>query len=168
MQLAAVAVGSRVWAIGGNDANGPAFASVDVYDPATDRWTAAAPLETARYGLSAVLFGGNVYAIGGQAAHGALPIVEIASPSDGRWQPGPALPEGLTRLGVAQLNEELHAMEGTKHFALAAGANAWRPAPAMPTSRHGLAAAALGGRLYTVGGCSDDLVDLGVNEIYAP
>src|SRR5205823_10463226 len=109
---AAITIDGHVWAIGGNDANGPALATVDVYDPASDRWTAATPIETARYGLSVIVFSGDVYAIGGQDGSGALPTVEVASPTDGRWRSGPAMPESLTRLALAVLNGGVHAVEG--------------------------------------------------------
>jgi hypothetical protein len=54
-----------IYAIGGFDGNG-AVATVDAYDPASDKWIAKAPLHTARAWLAAVAApGGLIYAIGG-------------------------------------------------------------------------------------------------------
>lgn len=166
MQLTAVAVDGRVWAIGGNDASGPPLGTVDVYDPAVDRWSTSAPLPTPRYGLAAAIFDGRVYVAGGQDSFGPVAAVEFISPPDTSWYAGPPLPEGLTRLGLASAGGQLRALAGVSHFALSSGATGWERVRAMPTSRHGLAAVALNGTMYAIGGCSDDLVDLGVNEVF--
>lgn len=68
MDLAAAAVGGKIYVFGGFDSNRQAMNDVDVYDPNTDTWdTSPADLPTARAGLYAVgIKGGTVYVIGGQ------------------------------------------------------------------------------------------------------
>ncbi len=45
---AAVALGGKLWVIGGEERKGQASRAVEVYDPATDVWTKRAPLKTPR------------------------------------------------------------------------------------------------------------------------
>jgi hypothetical protein len=57
------------------------FSIVYVYDPATDMWTtAAAPLPTARAGLTAAIVDGRIYAIGGQQGSVKVHTVEEYDP----------------------------------------------------------------------------------------
>lgn len=47
------------------------MAQTEAYDPVTDRWTAMAPIPTARHGLGAAAVGGKIYVIGGGIRPGA-------------------------------------------------------------------------------------------------
>jgi N-acetylneuraminic acid mutarotase len=58
----------RIYAIGGLNSfnNSGVLATVEVYDPKTNSWSAVAPMPTARWGLAAVLgLDGRIYALGG-------------------------------------------------------------------------------------------------------
>jgi N-acetylneuraminic acid mutarotase len=50
-----------------------------VYDPASDRWTTAAALPTARHGIGAASLGDRIYVIGGGPAAGfaQTAVVEV-------------------------------------------------------------------------------------------
>ena len=66
-------------ALGGIDPN---FAAHDIYEPATNAWSAAAPLPTGRAGLAAVTGpDGLVYAIGGEQ----VTVVEAYDPATDTW-----------------------------------------------------------------------------------
>ena len=66
--LAAVAVNGRIYAIGGQ---GPtididtALASVEIYDPVANIWSAGQPMPNGRYGCAAASLNGNIYVAGG-------------------------------------------------------------------------------------------------------
>lgn len=70
--MSGIAVGGKVYAIGGQTGDRDAardVANVDVYDPATDTWSAAAPLPGPRShtNCSTLLFEGKILVIGGES-----------------------------------------------------------------------------------------------------
>ena len=89
--LAAAAVGGKIYVFGGCDAAGNFLADVDVYDPVTDTWsTAPADMPTARAGMYAVeTKGGTVYVIGGWDGVGTgLSTNEAYKVSQDEWTAG--------------------------------------------------------------------------------
>jgi N-acetylneuraminic acid mutarotase len=109
--------GNRLWVFGGRGpgsgdsnvvANG--FADVQVYDPATDRWTvsdgsagAPLPLPQARGGMGkAVFLDGEFWVFGGEtldgegaSTTGVYDRVDIYDPIARRWRAGPPLRTGM-------------------------------------------------------------------------
>ena len=81
-EVAAAALGGRVFVIGGFGANAEAVATVEVYDPVTDRWSSAPPLPTARHGLGAATVSDKIYVIGGgpNAGFAQTDVVEVFAP----------------------------------------------------------------------------------------
>ena len=77
--LAAVAVGGKIYAIGGFN-NGGTRSDVAEYDPASDTWTTKAAMPTAREFLAAAEVGGKIYAIGGYGGGGYLNVVQAYTP----------------------------------------------------------------------------------------
>src|SRR5260370_13768813 len=84
--MAVVAVAGKIHVIGGRLA-GPAerTGQHDVYDPATNSWTSAAPLPTPRSGVAAALYKGMILVLGGELppTH-TFPGTEGDQPSTGR------------------------------------------------------------------------------------
>ena len=66
--------GGLIYAIGGRGSTGAVVASVEVYDPRTNRWTKAADMPIPRFGLAAVAVGSTIYAIGGWESANAAGI----------------------------------------------------------------------------------------------
>lgn len=95
--LAAAEVGGKIYAIGGqdlwNEATG-AKSNVDVFDPATNTWSPAAPLPTPRSHISASTFSldGRIYVIGGATNNlVTLRDVSVYNPLTNAWTAGPRL-----------------------------------------------------------------------------
>jgi N-acetylneuraminic acid mutarotase len=63
-----------------------AVASAELYDPATNSWSPAASMATARYGQTATLLpNGKVLVAGGAAATAALASAELYDPATNTW-----------------------------------------------------------------------------------
>jgi len=68
----------------------PGLNTVEIYDPANDTWTTAAPMKHQRWGHSAVLAGGKVLVAGGFAVRSgqselALTSAELYDPTEKTW-----------------------------------------------------------------------------------
>ena len=113
-RLAAVAgPDGKIYAIGGSttstlDLTG--YTSVvEVYNPATNSWTTAAPMNTPRVGLAAAVSGGKIYAFGGYGKPPGytaryLVTVEAYDPASNSWSSSPSMKAaryGLAAAGAA-------------------------------------------------------------------
>ena len=84
--LATAVVNGKIYAIGGREQLRPMFATVEEYDPVTDKWTKKADMPTARARLSACVVDGKIYAIGGlDDAGAAVSTVEVYDPVTDKW-----------------------------------------------------------------------------------
>ncbi|HEX8025343.1 MAG TPA: kelch repeat-containing protein [Candidatus Limnocylindrales bacterium] len=77
----------RVIAAGGDGSSGP-YAEAELFDPATEQWTATAPMSIGRAGLMlVVLRDGRVLAAGGYDGAHTLASAELFDPVTQRWTP---------------------------------------------------------------------------------
>ncbi len=170
---AATADDGRIYVLGGGTAFGAygggssappssAFATVEIYDPATNSWSSGQPLPTARLNLAAVVGkDGRIYTFGGWSGAAASNAVEIYDPSTGSYDFGMAMPFSREDPGVTL------GADG-KIYAVCGGnvvqsynqlqvydpvADSWASLAAMPQQEGGVGfATASDGRLYAVGG----------------
>jgi N-acetylneuraminic acid mutarotase len=161
----AAAAGRRVYVIGGSGATGAALSSVEVYDAASNAWTAGPALPQARTGLAAVTdANGRIYVIGGRTPpFGDLtPTVLMLDPSGGAWLPVAPLPTPRDNLAAALgADGRIYAIGGARGpvtgtvEAYNPVSNSWSTAASLPTARAVFAAATAGdGRIYAIGGSS--------------
>ena len=71
--------------MGGFDNTGYACDTLEVYESATDRWSAAAPMPTARDTLAAAIVGNTLFALGGGSTADSLDVVEAYGIEGGSW-----------------------------------------------------------------------------------
>ncbi|MBM3598569.1 MAG: hypothetical protein FJX35_10175 [Alphaproteobacteria bacterium] len=180
--LAAAVLDGRIHAVsgvgdvGGVWRNTPAH---EVYDPATDRWSALAPLPTPRDHHAVVASNGRIHALAGRVDgnYGRnLATHEAYDPATDRWEPRPPVPTARSGIAAADLSGKFYVVggestEGT--FPQVEGydtrTNTWSSHAALPTARHGLAAVAVGGRIYVIaGGRTPGASASAANEIFAP
>jgi hypothetical protein len=78
--LAAAVIDGRIHVVGG--AAGRGLDAHEIYDPATDRWTAKAPLPTPRHGLGAAAVGARAYVAAGvtRPGPGRTDVLEALEP----------------------------------------------------------------------------------------
>ena len=102
--LAVAASGTRLFALGGMDvaSNGTLeiYDTLEIYESATDSWSAAAPMPTARYGLAAAIVGNTLFALGGMGPF-PLDVVEAYDIEGGSWSA--AEPMGTPHMYFAAL-----------------------------------------------------------------
>jgi len=114
----AAVIGGRLYVVGGrspgiraNDQT--SLASTEVYDPATNTWSAGVPLPTARGSLAVAALGGRLYAMGGESTPGTVSdAVERFDPATGTWTTLTAMPLRAHGLAVVAVGDSLYVMGG--------------------------------------------------------
>ncbi|HJR08349.1 MAG TPA: kelch repeat-containing protein [Pyrinomonadaceae bacterium] len=162
--LAAVALGGKIYAIGGqafdSNFNVVGLNVVEVFDPATNQWGTAHPLNTGRYQHAAAVLDGKIYAIGGFIGSGVTNSVEVFDPLTNQWSAVAPLNTARRYHAAAVAGGKLYAIGGTDVNLVNLKtvevydpvANAWTFAPPMSTARVILAAATLDNKIYAMSG----------------
>ena len=119
--LAAGVVDGKLYAVGGS--SGPSgkcyslpgvLATVERYDPATHRWTALAPMPTARFDLAVVVSNNMLYALGGSDDHNTLDTVERYDPITGKWWTAGSLSTARRGHSAVELLDDIYVLGGFK------------------------------------------------------
>jgi len=161
--------------------------TVEVYDPASNGWSTAAPMPTARTRLAAVAGpDGKIYAIGGSTTStldltGYTSVVEAYDPLTDSWETAASLNTPRVGLAAAVSGDKIYAFGGygtppgyTARYLLTVEvydpiSNAWSSAPSMKAARYGLAATSTSaGLIYLIGGKNESSVLPNNNEEYIP
>lgn len=173
-------VDDRVYVIGGRVPETPGATSftthvdsdsTEVFDPATGRWSAAAPAPTARNSAASAVLDGRIYVIGGRefsladdgsAVQENLATVEVYDPVSDTWAETAPLPEPRGGLAAAVHDGAIYVFGGEQHgpepevyddvWRYDPAADSWTAVDDLPTPRHGLGAATVGDVIYTFGG----------------
>ena len=136
--------------------------SNEAYDPATNTWTAKAPLPTSHMGnFSVAVLDGSIYVIGGNP--GCVPAtttVEAYDPVSNTWTAKAPLPHGVGAAAAGVVNGILYVAGGTDNigpftgtlYAYDPGTNTWSTKAPMPDGHYIGAGAVVNGILYVVGG----------------
>jgi N-acetylneuraminic acid mutarotase len=171
----AAAIDGRIYCVGGKrirsgeeqKADGRAGhyqyrASLNIYDPGADRWSAGPPMRAARAGLAAAGLDGKLYAVGGsEPTNGLLSRVEIYDPEARTWQDGPPLPDGREDHVAAATGGKLYVIGGVAHtlradvFIFDPRTNGWTTGAPMPTPRRSFAVAVDGPRIWCIAGIGE-------------
>jgi N-acetylneuraminic acid mutarotase len=156
-EVAAAAVGRRIWVLGGYAPDGATLATAEVYDTATDSWARGPDLPVAVNHAMAATLDGVLYVAGGN--DGDRPSTQLARLEGDSWRRLAPLPQGRSAGGLVALEGRLYLVGGVTEGGLATdtqvydpAADRWTQAAGLPTPREHLGAAATGGKLYVVGG----------------
>jgi hypothetical protein len=158
--LAAVAVGGRIYAIGGYTLGGDAVASMEFYDPSTNSWSARAPMSGPRAELAAAVINNTIYVLGGNSATGGAPTIPLATVEaydtlTNSWTPKPSMLTARSFPAAAAVNGILYAIGGDGTGSVEAydpATNAWTMKAPIPSGGGSHRAVALNGLIYAVGG----------------
>jgi N-acetylneuraminic acid mutarotase len=147
---------------------GPATNTVSVYDPASNTWSSAHPMPTARMGLTLTAHDGKLYAIGGRTdgfSASSVGKVEIYDPATNSWAIGsevgftPRYHAAAAVLPQTSFGDLIVVAGGEAESNVLAtvqgynpNTNAWVGLQDLPTARGQLGMAAADGKLYAIGG----------------
>jgi len=170
----------KLYKIGGYNATSAAVRPyLDIYDIATNTWSAGPDMPGNRTGIDAVVIGGKIYVAGGGTASGGtaqttLYIFDIAANT---WSTG-AVPLQTARMDYAGV------AIGTKYYLIGGysgttylntmvsydtATNTWDTTlPSMSVARRWGSAGVIGGKIYVAGGFSSSTVGTLATQVYDP
>jgi N-acetylneuraminic acid mutarotase len=161
-EMGVATVEGRVYVVGGFDASGQPVATVEAYDPATDRWTQRASLPSPLHHVNLAAVGGKLYVVGGLTGSSftASGTTLVYDPALDSWSPLTSMLSGTERgaSGVAVLDGRIVVAGGLRGVSVTDASvfdpqtNAWSPLQPLAVARDHLAAATVGGRVYAVSG----------------
>jgi len=167
---AAAVLGNRIYVAGGYDSAWNELSSVEVYDPALDTWTTAAPLPIVDSGLCMAAVGGTLYTLSGWYQE-----LFAYDPATGTWTTR-AAPNQTHWLGAAAtVGGTLYAIGGWTAGGSYNGVeayypdqNVWAPVASMPTGRRYFTAAVADGIIYAIGGYNISWDNVATVEAFDP
>jgi len=192
----AAAVDGRIYVIGGR-VGGTASAAtyqehrdtsrVDIFDPATGKWSRGTDAPTARNSAASAVIDGRIYVVGGRqylaqpngkAVNVNVASLEVFDPMTGLWSVMAPMPQAAGGLAAAAVDGKLYVVGGEqwaptkKVFAEGwvydPAADKWDAMPDLNVPRHGLAAAAIEGRFFALGGATETGAgDVAAHEVIA-
>ena len=173
-------VGGKIYVIGGMEPfeNGDGTRVTgrnEMYDPATNTWTARSPMPTSRNHAYAGVVNGKIYVIGGRIGSGMIggpnmtgatdiDIVEEYDPATNLWSTlKQRMPTPRSGGGAATYDGKIYVSGGeyqSRQMLAAFRAlerydpvnDTWEILPSMPSARHGDAAGFIGNKLHLVSG----------------
>ena len=83
-----------------------------VYDPASDSWTAAAPLPTARSGHGAVPYRDKIFVLGGEGTNRVFGQNEAYDPQQDAWEHYAPMPTPRHGLGAVAIGDAIYVVGG--------------------------------------------------------
>ena len=156
---AAVAIGTRVYVLGGFVGTGNVpTARVSVYDTATRTWSRAADLPSPRGGHAAVVLAGRIHVLGGGNSVSTLADHSVYDPATNRWSSAAPLSRSKGSPAAVLFGGRIYAIggrSGTSDYGdveiYDEAADRWTAGPPIPP--RGTAGAAVYGRsIYLFGG----------------
>ncbi len=146
------------------------LATVEEYDPRTDRWRSRAPMPIACNHMGCESVNGKVYVIGGRLSGafiigypGNIALVQAYDPATDSWTTRSPMPTARSGLNTAELNGIIYTAGGEfqnqqylaayKAFeAYDPASDTWWQLPSMLVPRHECIMAAVGNRIHVAGG----------------
>lgn len=160
-QSAAVAVGTKIYIVGGVTTGPRLLPDTFEYETTTDRWRTLAPIPTPRDHLAAALLEGRVCAVGGRrlSLDQNLAAFECYEPGTDRWERLPDAPTARGGVGAAVVGRRLFFIGGEQPSGTFkeveiydAATSTWARGPDLPTPRHGIGVVSVGPSVYVLSG----------------
>src|SRR4030042_3599366 len=121
----AATVNGKIYAFGAYNYNATTYYTTGKYDPATDRWSAIAPMPTARIEFATTVHENKMYIIGGKKTRGdaSLDNVEVYDPATNSWSSKASMPTARDSMQANVVNGRIYVISGEiSHIEAHAGA----------------------------------------------
>lgn len=165
----AVAMAGRMHLVGGYGEQRVDRPYHQLYDPARDAWTGAAPLPLGANHVGVAVLGDTLYAVGGFTEQNRKPHAECFAwtAAEDRWRRIAPLPRACGSVACVALEGKLHGIGGAVgdtveskrsvdwHLVYDPGADRWTPAAPLPTARDHVGAVVANGLVHVIGGRVD-------------
>jgi N-acetylneuraminic acid mutarotase len=154
----------KIWVLGGYPPGRLPSNLVQIYDPATSRWSLGPRLPQPIHHLMAAAVGGKLYVMGGEidGASTGRPEIFVAhtwvhDPAVGGWVQRAPMPTARSGGGKAVIDGKIYVAGGRPPGGHAfevydPATDKWEKLPDMPTQRNHLAMVALNGKVIVAGG----------------
>lgn len=171
-----VTIDGRIWVLGGmTGERGNRLDSIEIYDPATDSWSAGPNMTSGRSSFRAVAIDKTIYVFGGASTETfGIDTAEALDTTTGQWRTLPPVPTPRFGHAVVELNGLIYVIGGYSGGVgigsvntFDPATNAWRTVDPLPNPRYNLSAVVLDGKIYALGGWKDDAPST-IMEIYDP
>jgi N-acetylneuraminic acid mutarotase len=186
-ESAIVAVGERIYVIGGNGSSGEPTTDVFVYDVAANRWSRGTSSPVALHHAGMAVLDGKVYLVGGYtnlfAERAEVDSVWMYDPAADRWEARAPLPMARGAHAATALDGRIYAAGGERRRPAGSTppyeplaevsvydprTDTWEALPPLRYRRDHLTLDTIDGRLYAVGGRDRPVYDLPYTEVYDP
>jgi len=179
-EVGVVALGGKVYVVGG-ESNGKQASQLNTeYDPATDSWRERAPIphETSHAGVAGS--NGKLYAVGGFVGvphAGALDLAFEYDVATDKWRPLPPLSSPRGSVGLAVVGGKVHVIGGrgldkitvSTHEVYAPATGKWSKAAPLPTAHDHAGVIVVDGQIHVIGGRTAEYTDLvKLHDVYDP
>lgn len=162
-EVGVVAIGPRIYVLGGFDERARVVATVSVYDTRTRTWARAADLPVRMHHANVAAVDGRIYVLGFLTGFDFAEDGRgfVYDPADDTWSDGPRMPAQTQRgaSGVAVVGARIHllgglagrrAVERCNGYDVASGE--WFDMPPLPRVADHMAAGGVAGRVVVAGG----------------
>lgn len=155
--LGAAALNGKIYAIGGQDADGKNSGKNEVYDPANNSWKTLADMPTPRYLLKVEAVNEKLYAFGGFDSNDSK-ITEEYDPSTDKWTSKSDMNDTRFLFASAVIDNYIYAIGGQgsvfngKVERYDPSKDKWENVDSMPVFKSRHSAAVANGKIYAITG----------------
>jgi len=179
-EVAAAAVGGKIYVLGGSALGEDAQTLNEEYNPATDRWRLRAPMPRGLSHVGAVGMNGKIYVVGGFTRNVHMDAQDAAleyDPAKDTWRTLAPMKSPRGSVGLAALSGKLFAVGGRGVDTMTVATNEvydpasgkWSELAPLPRARDHLAVIAVDGRIHAIGGRFSGTADnTGMHDVYDP
>ncbi len=158
-----IALDGKMYVVGGNAHSDTQITRTEVYDPATDTWSARAPMPSGSHHIAAAVLSGKIYTFGGFIGQAHAAPVDNAfeyDPATDRWRALPKLTSPRGSPSAVVLHGKIHVIGGRgtdnktigTHDVFDPATGQWSMLAPLAKPRDHLGTVVINGKIHVIGG----------------